>query len=387
MRWRPWLTTLVAGAMMLTGCARRLPHGVAERYLESLRQFDYPACYKLLSDRDRAERVLPEFLTEIPLAPDVSPVWFRGVLHQTRYELGAERRGADGATATVPLRITAPDLPLWERTLDAAAGGGVASAEAVQRSLDMGDFPQRVYDDTIFLVKEHHHWRIAAGFGERDQIIDRHRQAMNDYLQGRYDQAIVEWRVMIADLRKQAGTGGSGLADQYGRELARIEKLRDENAAARAYGVQLRLSDVAMKMSEERVPAIFGKVRNDGPRAVDALTLAVTWYSGRRKDLKAIHQEEHTVVVTPVQFTDFSRPVVPFLPGESRGFGFVLSAPATTQQSASAYVAIGAIVLTDVAAPLPAARRPLTPTPSRSVTPQVVAPTATASAAAIQPAR
>src|ERR1700736_4778091 len=98
---------------MLAGCARRLPRGVAERYIENLRQFNYAACYQLLSERDRADRTLAEFLTEIPLAPDVSPVWFRPILHQTRYELGDEQRSADGSAASVPVRITTPDLPAW----------------------------------------------------------------------------------------------------------------------------------------------------------------------------------------------------------------------------------------------------------------------------------
>jgi len=347
MRWRLLVIALVSLAP--AGCARRLPHGVAERYLEDLRQFDYPGCYSLLSAADRAARSLPEFLTEIPLAPDVSPVWFRPVLHQTQYALGEATR--DGTSAVVPVRITAPDLPRWERALNQAAGRQGVTAEAVQRTLDRGDYPKRIYDDRIFLIKEHHHWRVVAGFTARDQIVDRHRQALNDYLAQRYDKAIPQWRAMIAELKEQQGTGSPGLAELYGRELARIERLRASAAAAGAYATRLTLSDVAMKMSEERMPAIFGTVHNTGDRPVDALTLAVTWYSGRGKDLKAVHREEHPVVVTPVEFTDFTRPVLPFAPGESRPFGFVLTAPAAVQQEASPYVTISSIAMAETAAP------------------------------------
>ena len=63
------------------GCARRAPHGVAERYLESLQAYDYASCYGFLSSEDRAARTLPQFLTEVPLAPDVTSTWFRQVLH------------------------------------------------------------------------------------------------------------------------------------------------------------------------------------------------------------------------------------------------------------------------------------------------------------------
>lgn len=348
-RWRLLAITLALIGLGVAGCARRSPHGVAERYLEGLRQFDYADCYSLLSEADRAARSLPEFLTEIPLAPDVSPVWFRAVLHQSQYALGEATR--DGAAAVVPVRITTPDLPRWERALNQAAGAAGVSTEAVQQSLDRGTYPRRVYDDRIFLTKEHHHWRVVAGFAARDAIVDRHRQALNDYLAQRYDKAIPQWRAMIAELKAQRATGSPGLAELYEEELARLERLRAVAPAARAYGSRLKLSDLAMKMSEERTPAIFGTVRNAGDHPVDALRLAVTWYSGRGKDLRSVYREEHPIVVTPIEFTDFSRAVLPFAPGESRPFGFVLTAPAAVQQQASPYVTVSSLALAETQAP------------------------------------
>lgn len=370
MRCRLLGIALAVMALAPAGCARRLPHGVAERYLEDLRQFDYPHCYSLLSEADRAARTMPEFLTEIPLAPDVSPVWFRPVLHQTQYVLGEATR--DDTSAFVPVRITAPDLPRWERALNQAAGSQGVTAEAVQRSLDRGDYPRRVYDDRIFLVKEHHHWRIVAGFTARDSIVDRHRQALNDYLADRYDKAIPQWRAMIAELKALPATGSWGLADLYGRELDRLEQLRAAAPADQAYAARLILSDVAMKMSEERMPAIFGTVRNTGDRPVDTLAVAVTWYSGRGKDLQAAYREEHQVVATPVEFTDFSRPVLPFAPGDSHPFGFVLTAPAAVQQEASPYVTISSVAL--AATPATASAAPgKTMAPATPSSPQATA--------------
>src|SRR4029077_4599465 len=113
---------VLVGALVLTGCGRGSPHGVAERYIENLQQFNYSATYHLLSAQDPNDRTLPEALTEIPLAPDLSPGWFRPILHKMHYELGAEHRNSDGVSAPVPVRITMPDLALWERILDAAAG-------------------------------------------------------------------------------------------------------------------------------------------------------------------------------------------------------------------------------------------------------------------------
>ena len=313
MRWCRLVIALAIVGLVPAGCARRLPHGVAERYLENLRQFDYPGCYSLLSAADRAARSLPEFLTEIPLAPDVSPVWFRPVLHQTQYVMGEATRA--GTSAVVPVRITAPDLPGWERALNQTAGAAGVTAEAVQRSLDRGDYPKRVYDDRIFLTKEHHHWRVVAGFAARDPIVERHRQALNDYLAQRYDKAIPQWRAMIAELSAQQATGSPGLAELYGRELARLERLRAAAAEEQAYAKRLTLSDVAMKMSEERMPAIFGTVRNTGDRPVDALTLAVTWYRGRGKDLQMVDREEHPVVVDPGRVHRLHPPAAPLCAG------------------------------------------------------------------------
>ncbi|MGH7842933.1 MAG: hypothetical protein ACREQT_15635 [Candidatus Binataceae bacterium] len=362
-RW-VWLAASLC-ALGLAGCARRLPRGVAARYLENLQQFNYPACYQLLSEQDHRDRTLPEFLTEIPLAPDASPVWFRPLLHLTHYELGAAQRGADGRSASVPITITAPDLPRWERALNAAVGRGGVTTEAAQRSLDTGNYPRWVYDDRIFLLKEHHHWRIVAGFAARDRIVDRHRQAMNDYLALRYGLAIPEWRAMIAELRQQNGSGSLGLAARYSQELARMERLNAARDDMQKYMAQIKLQDVAMKMSEERTPAIFGKVSNAGDRAVDVLTLSVTWYTGRGKDLKQADREEHAVIVTPVEFTDFTEPVAPLMPGDSRPFGFILSAAPALQQAASPYVTISAIAFSD-GTPSRSAAAPASPRPSPS---------------------
>jgi len=344
---------ILCAALALAGCGGRSPDGTAQRYLDDLRQFDYAGCYRLLSLSDRAARNLHEFLTEIPLAPDVSPVWFRPVLHDTNYELGEEHRFPGGQTAFVPVRITAPDLVAWERTLDAAAGPGGSGGAGAQRSLDTGDYPKRTWDDRIYLVKEHHHWHVLAAFSERDRVIDRHREALVEFHQGRFDDAIAVYHSIIAELEQRQATGSLGLAARYRIELAEVEKVKAETPAENAYAAKMKLSGVAMKMSERRVPGIFGAIANAGDRPVDDVRLAVTWYEGRGRDLKAVYREEHPVVLTPIEFTDFSEQVIPFAPGETRRFGFVLTAPAEVQQAASPYVTIASIAFTQIAAPMP----------------------------------
>jgi hypothetical protein len=359
------LCVAASATLLAAGCGRNRPHGIAERYLENLQQFNFAGCYQLLSEEDRKDRDLQQFLREIPLAPDVGQLWFPPILHAVHYELGAAHRNSDGVTAVVPVRITTPDLPLWERLLDAAAGPDGTGADAALRSLDSGDYPKRTYDDKVFLVKEHHHWHVVAGFGLRDRVVDRHREAVVDYTEQHFDKAIAEWQSMIADLEQQPATGSLGLAAVYQAELALIEKNKAQLAERTAYATKLKLSEVAMKMAEEHVPAIFGLVTNSGDKGVDEVELAVTWYQRRGKDLKAVAREEHPVVATPITFTDFARPVIPFLPGESRRFGFILTAPAQIQQAASPYVTIASVAFSQSSAPLPKLRvAPAAPTPS-----------------------
>jgi len=347
-----WLLIFLCSSA-LSGCLRRSPYGVAERYVENLQQFNYAKCYSLLSAQDRADRPLHQFLTEIPLAPEVSPVWFRPILHITRFELGDEFRNPDGVTAYVPVKITSPDLPLWERTLDANGQSDGSPSELAQRSLAAGTYPTVTYEDQIFLVKEDHHWRVRAALAVREHALDRHRRAMRDFYDGKLDQVIVEFHSIINELEQSPGTGNRGLAARLQTELAQMSKLKAETGAAAAYGAKLKLDKVAMRMAEERVPAIFGDVTNGGNRPIDELRLAVTWYQGLGKDLKVVQREEHSIIVTPIEFTNFSSQVIPFLPGEKSQFGFILDAPPETQQNATPYVSIASLAFTEIPAPLP----------------------------------
>ncbi len=341
--------------LALAGCTGRLPHGVAEQYIADLQGFNYAACYKALALQDRKDRALKDFLAEIPMAPEVSPLWFKPILHNTHYELGEVHRNPDGTTAYVPVKVTAPDLPLWERTLDAAAGfdGSGSGADAALRSLDTGDFPKWTYDDRIVLAKERHRWRVVAGFAPKDRVADTRREAMVDFQEHQYDKAIATYRQMIATLEKLDATGAMGLAARYRRELADIENAKAQLAETDAYVPKLKLTNVAMKMSDERVPAIFGKVINAGDKPIDDIELAVTWYEGRGKDLKAAYTEKHPVFLTPLEFTDFTRSVLPLVPGQAQTFGFIVIAPVEVQQDGSPYVTVSSITFAQSKAPLP----------------------------------
>jgi hypothetical protein len=342
----------LALAVALTGCGRGSPQATAQRYLDYLQQFNYAACYGMLSEQDKRDRDYGEFLTAIPLAPDTSPLWFRAVLHGTHYILGDTRHL--GNRAIVSVKIITPNLPLWERELDAAAPDHIGGEEA-ERALDTGTYPKLGYGDEIVLVRERHRWRVLAALAARDHLMDQYRKAVALYDQSDFDAAAKAYADLLATADRLDATGIGQLKQTARAELAQTGRIIRERPASDAYIARsLKLTDVAMKMSEDRVPGIFGTIVNSGDRALDQVALAVTWYVGRGKTLRQMFREQHAIVLTPLQFTDFTRPVVPFQSGAARQFGFILTAPAEIQQVASPYVTVSEIAFASPSPPTPA---------------------------------
>jgi len=352
-------------AAVAVGCGPT-PTRVAQNYLANLQQFNYPACYAALTDEDQAARTIPQFATAIPLAPDVDPLWFRPILLDMHYEIEVEHRHGDRATVTI--RVTMPDLALWERTIDASASEDTASA-AAQQSLDSGRYPKIGFDDDLVMVKEHHRWRIVADFARRVEIDKGHAGALALYHRQDYAGAIRAYQGIISALSTEAFSGSRGIAFQYGRELGFVEGAAAQAGRSRVYVSRIVLSDVRVAMSANRTPAMFGRIINAGDRAIDDLQLTVTYYKKRR----ALDAENHTVVVTPLSFTSFDRLVRPFIPGETRSFAFELTAPSQIQQEASPNLTVGLISFTQSHAPWPQVTT--ADAPAQSSTPASPVPT------------
>ncbi len=347
---RPFALVIALAALLLSGCGQS-PQSLATRYLADLQQFNYPACYATLTGEDRAARTLKQFLVEIPLAPDVDPIWFRAILFSTRYEVGQPQ--VSGERALVPVKVTMPDLTLWERTIDAKAGPQDSLNTAADKSLETGLYPKLRFEDALVMAKQRHRWRVVADFARRDLIRDGHREAVDLYHSQDYPKAAAAYQALLAQLARQEFSGSRGVEFFLKRELTAIENIQAQAPAARAYLPKLVLSDVAVKMSEARVPAIFGRITNAGDRGVDEVRLTVTYYAGRGAARKALYQESHSVIVTPIEFAGFVRPVLPFVPGETRDFGFELAAPPQIQQQSEPSLTVGSMAFTQSKAPLP----------------------------------
>lgn len=364
-------------AIALGGCAGG-PKDAANNYLSNLKIFNYPACYAALSHKDQLDRTLEQFLSNPPMAPNVAKEWFKPVLGDMAF-VPSEAK-VEGEKAIVPIKVTMPDLAAWERTMYTLPTTKASTESQAQDALRDGTYPKLTYQDSMVMVKESDGWKVFVDFPAKDDIAKMHKQAVEMYHKHDYDKAIASYQALLAALDKEQASGNEGLKFLYGQELKDLQNIKAQTTDAMGYIPKLVLSDVDLKMSASRVPGIFGKITNSGDKGVDEVEMTVNYYLGKGAKKKVVFTENHTAIATPMEFTNFARPVLPLVPGEARDFGFKLTAPVDIQQKASPDLIITAVTFTQSTAPLP---KPPTPTPAAKATPAAGgAPAAAASPAA-----
>ncbi|MGD0118073.1 MAG: hypothetical protein ABSD30_08420 [Candidatus Binatus sp.] len=374
------LAAAMVCAFFAAGCQGHTPQSAASDYLNNLKLYNYPAAYQAMTHEDQVDRTMDQFLEEIPMAPDVSRDWFKGILRTYDYKVGDAK--IDGDNAVVTVSVTRPDLALWERTVDASLSGDQTPDAMAQKDLTDGTYPKVTYDDNMVMVNQGGQWRLRVDFPFKENIVKEHAAAVDLYHQHDYDKAIAAYQKILDELDKEQATGTAGLKFQYGRELADIQNAQKQIPDGQAYIPKIVLSDVDMKMSASRVPGIFGKMTNNGDKAIDEVQFTVTYSEGKGKKKKEVFTEVHTPVATPLEFTNFGRPVLPFIPGETRSFGFRLTAAPEIQQQATPDLNVTSIVFTQSGAPLP---KLATPSPSPGSSPAASASAAAPAASAAAP--
>ncbi|MDO8434801.1 MAG: hypothetical protein Q7S58_20580 [Candidatus Binatus sp.] len=373
------LATALFCAMFLAACGGKTPGSAAETYLQNLKIYNYPKLYQAMSHQDQVDRTLDQFLLAVPMAPDVNKDWFKAMVRAYDYKVGEAK--IDGNNANVTVSVTRPDLKLWERTVDASISGDQTPDAAAQKNLEEKTYPKVTYDDNMAMVKQGDEWKVLVNFPFREKILKEHKEAVDLYHKHDYDKAVAAYQTIIDELDKEPATGNAGLKFQYGKELADIQNIQKQISEAQAYIPKIALSDVDMKMAASRVPGIFGKMTNTGDKAIDELQMTVTYSEGKGKKKKDVFSEVHTPVATPMEFTNFMRPVLPFVPGETRSFGFRLTAPADVQQKATPDLNVTAVVFTQSSAPLPKPKEAPSATPSAGASPAAAASAAAPAAA------
>ncbi|HLX38183.1 MAG TPA: hypothetical protein VKR29_10290, partial [Candidatus Binataceae bacterium] len=224
----------------------------------------------------------------------------------------------------------------------------------------------------LVMVKEGSDWKLFYDYGEKDTIEKKHKEAIEAYHKHDYDKSIAAYQAALAECDKEEATGNAGIKYRLQRELDDVNAVKAQIPDGQAYVPKLALTNVDMKMAASRVPGIFGNISNNGDKAIDEVVCTVTYSEGKGKKKAQVFSEEHTIVVTPLEFVNFSRPVLPFVPGETRSFGFKLTAPPDVQSKASPDLEITGVVFSQSKAPLPKA--PPAPTPTPGATPAAGAP-------------
>jgi hypothetical protein len=362
---RLYLCLAAIASVVVVGCTGKTPQHTAQSYLEALKLYNYPAAYQLLSHQDQLDRTMDQFLTQIPLAPDVSRDWFKTVLHATDFQTGDAK--VEGDKGNVVVKVTRPDLSLWERTINATMGPNDSASSIAQKQVNDQSFPKLVYDDNIVVTKVGDEWRVFVDFPAKERIAKMRKDAIEAFHKYDYDKALSIYQNAIAELDKEQATGNAGLKFLYNREMQTIQNVKNQIPESQAYIPKIGLTDVDMKMAASRVPGIFGKLTNSGDKAIDEIQFTVNYYEGKGAKKKSVYTETHTPVATPLEFTDFVRPVTPFVPGETRTFGFRLTAPPDVQQKATPDLNVTQVVFTQSSAPLP--KPPPAPEASASASP------------------
>ena len=276
----------------------RQPHGVAERYVENL-QHSITRCYNLLSDQDRKDRTLPEFLTEIPLAPDVGPAWFGPC-----FTICISNRPR-GPTATATLPSCSCDHGARSPALGAHARRRRRSrrygAKRAQRSLDAATIPKsptmRRYTEGTPSV--------AGGCGLCRSRPDRRSPSRGhrEYHEYQYAKVIADYKSMIAN-STSAVYRRRGLAARYRGELAAMQKCTAQQRATTAYMPRLKLAQVSHAHVGRARSRDFRSITNTGDPSrlcPDRRYLV----EGRGQRLRG-PSRRHPVVITPIEFTDFT---------------------------------------------------------------------------------
>ncbi len=352
----------VLALLLIAGCAKAPPPGpdpkaAAETYLAALKAGDYQTCYRMLAESDLLHGSLDEFLSNVPMAPNADRRWFRRLESATQYRVGTPLNRK--SEVIVPVNVTTPNLVPWERML------GERDKDKIQASagkeLYDGRYPRLSYPDQIVMVMEAGEWHVLAGFAQRARIERLHQQALAAYHDFDYDKALSFYRQILDRLDKGVFTASGELSRRFSMEMKTVEAARAGRPAADAYRPKLIIKNVTTKPALSGGVGMFGQITNSGERALDQVELTVTYYSN---DGKPIHDERHTPIATPLEFTDFDLPIVPFGPGQTRDFGVTLKAPPDIAQEGQPRASVSGVIFSEFSEAL-AAPPKLTGSPQR----------------------
>ncbi|MGO9062216.1 MAG: hypothetical protein ACLQU2_33365 [Candidatus Binataceae bacterium] len=343
------VATAILALLLIAGCAKPPPaapgpdpKAAARTYLAALKIGDYQTCYEMLADHDRDHHSLDQFLSEIPMAPNVERRWFGQIENATEYQVGMPF--SHGAEMIVPVNVTTPNLVIWERMLGAPNQTRPEIRTKAERQLSSGGYPRLSYPDQMVLVEQEEQWHLVAAFDQKERIARLRDEALGAYHAFDYDQALSLYGQIMEQLEKAPFSGSGGLRRALGHEMKAIEAARASAAAARLYMSKLVIKNVVTKQTRSGASGIFGQITNSGERALDQVELTVSY---GLEPGKPVYSEKHLPISTPLEFTDFDMPIVTFGPGQTRDFGILLKAPPQIQEHDKPGVTVTGIIFSE----------------------------------------
>src|SRR5439155_3547868 len=127
--------------------------------------------------QDQVEKTLDQFLGAIPLAPDVGKEWFKTLVQKTEYSVG-DAKDEGGSKAVVTVKVTKPDLQVWERTVNTQVTSKDTPDAVAQKTLTNNDFPKITYDDNMVMVKEGDAWKLFYNYPQKDEAQKARKQGI-----------------------------------------------------------------------------------------------------------------------------------------------------------------------------------------------------------------
>jgi hypothetical protein len=244
----------------------------------------------------------------------------------------------------VPVNVTTPNLVIWERMLGVPGDSRQTVQAKAEKQLGSGGYPWLGYADQIVLVKEANEWHLIADFAQRARVAELHEQALSAYHAFDYDRALSLYRQIQELLETAPFSGSGGLSCAFGREMKAVEAARASGPAVQSYLSRVVLKNIVNKPATSGAPGLFGQITNSGDRALDQVELTVSYGA---EPGKPVYAEKHQPIATPLEFTDFNLPIVPFSPGETRGFGIALKAPMQIQEQNKPTVMVTGIIFSE----------------------------------------
>lgn len=288
------------------------PNEVITNYLKAQKIGDFSSAYELLSDEDKSVRSKAEYVSGEERGFKKFGAFAQSMDYKVLELLEAE------TTALAKVEVTHPDLKVLMATMFGAAMSGNKSKtdQAIADKLASGDIPMATTISDYNLRKEEQGWRVYRGYRQKDRIESLTEKAKEYEKAGRFDEAIKTYDAILA-MRSESVEIPSTIERRREKALSEKQQLAAKAQIARenaSYISNVKLYEFLAKYfstySQDRVPGVTFKLRNEGDKTLDRVEVTVFF---KDKNGTTIAEETYNPVL--VSKYSYSRDNKPLKPG------------------------------------------------------------------------